>query len=305
MQAAGGPGLRVAIIGAGIAGACLARSLIERGADPHVFDQASAPAQGTSGNPLALMMPRLDAGDTAQARLLLDAYLSAQAFYSGRAGVSLTETLHHPRDEKEEERFAKVLADPPLGLEQLEALKGGGLLHKKSLIIRPSELLPALLEGASVHWNRNVEIDLSARTVDRDPFDTIILASGTQLATLAPELMITGRLGQIEWAETDIDAPPSALARGDYAIADGRLRLWGATFAADPGGPPATSETARAQNLRALETLNPYWRQDATRRSKQSRAGVRATTADRLPLIGPMPNNNSWLSSNLCLSCRR
>lgn len=281
---------RVAIIGAGIAGACLARRLSERGADPHVFDQASGPARGTSGNPLALVMPRLDAGYTAQARLLLDAYLSAQAFYDGRAGVSVTETVHHPRDDSEAERFSKVLADPPLGLAQLEALKGGGLLHKKSLIIHPEELLYSLLEDISVHWHRKVEIDLAARTVDGDRFDAIILASGHQLRTLAPELMITGRLGQIEWIETDIDAPPSALAQGDYAIADGQLRLWGATFSADPGGPPATSDTARDQNLRALETLNPYWRQDATRRPIRSRAGVRATTADRLPLIGPMPD---------------
>lgn len=281
---------RVAIIGAGIAGACLARCLKDRGADPHIFDQASGPAEGTSGNPLALVMPRLDAGDTVQARLLLDAYLSAQAYYADRPGVSVTETQHHPRDDTEAERFAKVLADPPLGLEQLEALKGGGLLHKKSLIIRPAELLPALLEGTTVHWNRTVNIDLPARTVDGEHFDTLILASGTQLGMLAPELMVTGRLGQIEWIESEIDAPPSALAQGDYAIADGQLRLWGATFAADPGGAPATSETARDQNLRALEMLNPYWRRDATRRPMRSRAGVRATTADRLPLIGRMPD---------------
>ena len=282
--------LRVALIGAGIAGACLARALSQRGAVVHVFDQASGPAQGTSGNPMALVMPRLDAGDTAQARLLIDAYLSAQSFYSGLPGVIETETVHRPRDAKEGERFAKVLADPPLGLEQLEALSGGGLLHKKSLIIRPADLLPALLSDVEVTWNQSATIDADALTVNHVPFDAIILAAGWQLEALSPDLSITGRLGQIEWLETDIEAPPSALAQGHYAIAHGAMRLWGATFAGHPGGAPKISPAAQAENTHALQALNPYWQSEAKRKSVQSRAGVRATTADRLPLVGRMPD---------------
>ncbi len=104
---------RVAIIGAGIAGASLARVLRDRGAEVKVYDRADGPGQGTSGNPLALVMPRLDAGETVQARLLIDAYLSAQAFYKGRVGVTETETLHRPRDDREAERFAKCSQIPP------------------------------------------------------------------------------------------------------------------------------------------------------------------------------------------------
>jgi hypothetical protein len=52
----------VAILGAGIAGAALARALKCRGIEAEVFDPAPGPASGASGNPLALLMPRLDAG---------------------------------------------------------------------------------------------------------------------------------------------------------------------------------------------------------------------------------------------------
>ncbi|HRX74052.1 MAG TPA: tRNA (5-methylaminomethyl-2-thiouridine)(34)-methyltransferase MnmD, partial [Hyphomonas sp.] len=55
---------RVAILGAGIAGASVAHALRELGAAPTVFDPAPGPASGGSGNPMGLVMPRLDAGDT-------------------------------------------------------------------------------------------------------------------------------------------------------------------------------------------------------------------------------------------------
>ena len=285
-----GPAPRIAVIGAGIAGACAARALHERGAEVTVFDAASRPAEGTSGNPLALVMPRLDAGDTIQARLLIDAYLHAQAFYRGRPGCTIAETVHRPRDMAEKQRFQKLLSDPPLGLELLEAINGGGVLHKASIVIQPAHLLPALLDQLEVRWRTPAQIDFNDRSVNGTPFDVIILANGWAMGEVCPDLSLTGRLGQIEWVESNIDAPASALASGHYAIASGSLRLWGATFGAHGGGAPAISEFARAENMAALEALSPYWQQDAKTLPGGSRAGVRATTADRLPLIGPMPD---------------
>nr|WP_070961489.1 tRNA (5-methylaminomethyl-2-thiouridine)(34)-methyltransferase MnmD [Hyphomonas sp. Mor2] len=287
---------RVAIVGAGISGACLARRLIERGADVTVFDLTDGPARGTSGNPLALVMPRLDAGDTAQARLLIDAYLSAQAFYRDKPGVQRVETHHYPRDDSEAERFRKLLADPPLGLEQLEAIRDGGLLHKTSVILRPAELLPALLNGVDVAWGETAQVDVSTRSVNGDSFDAIILAAGWQMSALTGSLDLTGRLGQVEWYESAVEAPPSALAAGHYALASGTRRLWGATFADHQGGAADISNTARSENTQALDALAPYWRNEALKAKVNSRAGIRATTADRLPLIGALPDAEALIA---------
>lgn len=279
---------KVRIVGAGIAGATAARVLMDRGLEVEVLDTAQGPANGASGNPVGLIMPRLDAADTVQARLLIDAYLAARRFYTGRPGISETDVTHRPKDDREAERIAKVLADPPLGLENLEALREGGQLHKGALIVEPGKLIPALLEGAELKLAQTFTLDDL-----RDDVPTV-LAAGEKIISLLPWLKIEGRLGQVESFLSEVDAPPFALAAGDYALALGRVRLWGATF--EPAsGDARTSDEARETNLAALERLNPYWQHEARRANLQSRAGIRATTPDRLPLIGRVPDHDRAL----------
>ncbi len=281
---------KIAVIGAGVAGAHLAYALRRRGADVTVFDSASGPAQGTSSNPLALVMPRLDATDTVQARLLIDAYLTAQSVYTDLPGAVPIEVIHRPRDEKEAARFAKVLADPPLDLTQLEATSDG-VLHKQGIIIEPAKLLPALLEHSDVRWGQSPDIDVANREVDREPFDAIILATGWHMAKALTWLKLQCRAGQVDWVETDIEAPPVAIAEGGYAIAHGTRRLWGATYAAFEGEEvPGVSLEGHKANADMLAELKPYWWMQARDMTPKARMGIRAAAPDRLPVIGALPD---------------
>ncbi|WP_300391064.1 tRNA (5-methylaminomethyl-2-thiouridine)(34)-methyltransferase MnmD [Henriciella sp.] len=275
---------KVRIVGAGIAGACATRTLLDRGLEVEVIDAATGPAEAASGNPLGLVMPRLDAGDTVQARLLIDAYLAARRFYAGRPGVTETGVAQRPKDEREAERIAKILADPPLGLENLEALSGGGQLHKQALIIEPATLIPSLLEGANCRFGETIRME---GLQDETP---TILATGYSITSLLDWLQVEGRLGQVESCRIEVDSPAFALAQGDYCIALGETRLWGATFEPWTGGEIAVNDAAQDANMAALERLDPYWRQMAQQAEIVSRAGVRATTPDRLPLIGRAPD---------------
>lgn len=287
------PPQRVAILGAGIAGACAAHAFTRRGVEVCVFDPAG-PGAGASGNPLGLVMPRLDAADTPVARFLIDAYLHARGFYSGLPGVFETDVRQEARGERETERFARLLADPPLELADLEALAGGALLHKGALIFRSSELLPALMRGATTRFGAPVGVDLTARSVAGEAFDTLILASGMAIGEVAPWLGLEGRLGQVEHVTGCPNGPASALAAGHYALSLADERLWGATFeAAD--GPPNVREAAREANRAALEDLSPWWKRQIEGREIRSRAGLRATTPDRLPVCGPLPDVDTCL----------
>ncbi|MFN7163281.1 MAG: FAD-dependent 5-carboxymethylaminomethyl-2-thiouridine(34) oxidoreductase MnmC [Hyphomonas sp.] len=282
---------RVAILGAGISGAALARALTGRGIAVDVFDPAPGPATGASGNPLALLMPRLDAGDTVEAGLLIDAYLAARAACRGLPEAAETDVLQSPRNAAERVRFEKLLADPPLPLEDLEAARGGGLLHKRALILRPRRLVARWLEGVSCHYGAAPVVDLAERSVNGQRFDAIILANGMSAVEGRASLPLEARLGQVDFLDSPVEAPPSAVASGAYALALGRQRLWGATFA--PSGPdfaPSGTEEARAENLAGLDVLSPYWIGEARGAGMRSRASLRATTPDRLPLIGAVPD---------------
>ncbi|MEL6663333.1 MAG: FAD-dependent 5-carboxymethylaminomethyl-2-thiouridine(34) oxidoreductase MnmC, partial [Pseudomonadota bacterium] len=257
-----------------------------------VFDPAG-PASAASGNPLALVMPRLDASDTVQARLLVDAYLHARDFYSGLPGVEHVEVRQPPRNEEERARFAKVLSDPPLPLEDLEALADGGLLHKGALILRPKEVIDALLTDIETKVGTAPNVDLEGCSVDGQSFDAIIIASGMALSETAPWLGLVGKLGQVEHVNTAPDAPASALAAGHYALASGAERLWGATFEHTDTLDPQISQAAFEANATALDRLSPWWLQQIRGADIESRAGIRATTPDRLPIGGAMPDLNA------------
>lgn len=282
---------RIAILGAGVAGAALAHRLRADGFEPEVFDPATVPASGASGNPLGLLMPRLDAGDTAEANLLIDAYLAARSLFRGLPEAEETDVLQQPRNATEAARFEKLLADPPLPLDDLEAARGGALLHKRALIVKPAPLVARLLEGVPHHFGAPVSASFEETSVNGVKFDAIILANGMQASELAPVLPLEARLGQVDWAEIPVSAPASALASGSYALALGSQRLWGATFEKSDGfyAPEGTPE-ARAENFAALEKLSPWWLNAVREAPPQSRASLRATTPDRLPLIGAIPD---------------
>ncbi len=279
--AATGQPRRITIIGAGIAGACAAHAFLGRGCDVTLIDKASAPGAGASGNPLALVMPRLDAADGPIARALLEAWLFARRFYPGLGpdAAQQLDAIHRPRNDTERQRFAKLLADPPLDPTILAPLDpadpASGVRHIGALAVRPEIALPRLLKGATFRFNTDIR---SLTDIDAD---LIIACAGMGLADIpglgAPPL--TGRLGQLEVAPTT--GSPNAIADGGYAVeAFGQL-VFGATFETANGEPQIT-DAARAANLETLARLRP----DLSPADLTSRAAIRATTQDRLPFAG-------------------
>jgi tRNA 5-methylaminomethyl-2-thiouridine biosynthesis bifunctional protein len=77
---------RVAVVGAGIAGASAVRALRALGVEP-VLIEAEKPGAGASGNPAALVTPRLDAGLGPVARLAAQAFARATTVYGQYPGT--------------------------------------------------------------------------------------------------------------------------------------------------------------------------------------------------------------------------
>lgn len=291
---------RVAIIGAGIAGAACAQALTRRGVEAVVLEAAPDLGAGASGNPAGLIMPRLDrAGPLAE--LYLAAYLEAVRAYE-EMGVFTRCGVEERADAKRAEALADLLADPPLPEEWLSRLPDGAALHARAGLVRPRAAIEAMLREASILY----ETPLGAidRTDDgwivRAPdgravlkADAVVLACGAALARFAPAQFLPLQLsyGQIEWGQAR--APERALARGSYAAPFEQGVLFGATFdkaQADPA-------EARARNLQALAQLAPEIAASLNQESLQSRASMRAATPDRAPIAGLLPDAEAWLDA--------
>ncbi|MGV9005573.1 MAG: tRNA (5-methylaminomethyl-2-thiouridine)(34)-methyltransferase MnmD [Brevundimonas sp.] len=305
------PAPSVAVIGAGIAGAAMARALTALGVTATVVEAVGTGA-GASGFPAALVTPRLDAGDPAIAALGAQALDRAATLYGTVPGAVLARgVLQLEQAPRDAVRFAKVadqslwptgtMAVLPAGVaaERLGEPSGtGGLAMAGALALAPALVLDAWLAptvriAADVHALERVADGWCLRAADGRAImtvDRVVLAAGWGSATLLPQgpdwPALAPVRGQADWVAGPSVAP---VAWGGYAIPTADGLLYGATH--DRGD---TDTTARdgdtARNLLTLGTRLPALAARVGAAGPgQSRAAVRATTPDRLPLAGALP----------------
>lgn len=296
---------RVAVIGAGIAGAAAARALVAEGVRVIVVEAEQAGA-GASGFPASLVTPRLDAGDALIARFHAQALERAGALYRALPGAVIAEgVLQLEQAPRDAARFDKIAAQPLWAEGAMRRLDAaacserlgeptarGGLMMAGALAVRSSAVLEPWLAGAARTTARAARLEPTPggwRVLDDDgavvvEADAVVLAAGWGSAALAPELPLSPVAGQADWAEGI--APPSPVAWGGYVAPTGQGLLYGATH--DRGvEQPQASDEATARNRAALAAALPALAEAARTAPRGGRrTAVRATTPDRLPLCG-------------------
>ncbi len=294
---------RVAIVGAGIAGAALARAFHALGAALRVFD-AEGPGAGASGMPAALVTPRLDAGLGPIAQLHAQALARAVRLYDALPGAVIGRgVLQLEAGPRDAARFAKIAAADlfePGALEPLTAAAASarlgepapaGLLMSAARVIEPAAALGAWLPQVEPHpiaaaqtagagWRL---VGGAGQAIAEA--DIVCLAAGADLAALWPEAPIEPMRGQLSWADA-VAAPPSA-AWGAYVAPTRHGVMFGATH--DRGAAAADWRAGDdARNLEALAARLPQLAARLAAGRIQGRAAVRATTPDRLPVAGAL-----------------
>lgn len=316
---------RALIIGGGIAGAAATHALTRRGVQVTLIEKGPCLGSGASGNPAALFMPRLALGSAPTGLFHRAAYLYARAFYealqeaSGKAFFDPCGVLHLGRSEREEERL-RALAErqvlPPSHMRFLERedasalagiklpapalyFPGAGTLNPEALLGALSAKADCRFETEAAHLEpkesggwiaRNTEGGILAEA------DIVIAAAGASIMQLFPEagLPITPVAGQVtEFAPREGSAPlKTALAADSYLLpAREGKQLTGASFdKQDLSLVPLPAD--REKNLTALDE----WLGSKTRPENvySERRSLRATTPDRMPFAGPMPERAAY-----------
>ncbi|THD70649.1 tRNA (5-methylaminomethyl-2-thiouridine)(34)-methyltransferase MnmD [Phenylobacterium sp.] len=295
---------RVVIVGAGIAGASAARAVRALGGEALVFD-AEGRGSGASGNPTALVTPRLDAGLAEPAQLFAQAFRRAIALYEAQPAIIVSrgalQLATQPRDAA---RFAKVadsdLFEPGalriLSSDETAAWLGEdapeGLAHRDGLVIEPAPLLAAWAPVVrSVAVARIERIGEGWRLLDADgavlaQADAVIVAAGLASLGLVEGLPLSAVRGQASF--TALPDPPPAAAFGGYAIPTRDGVLFGATNDRDDVARDIRAED-HARNLAALAEGLPMLAARLAGRPLEGRAAIRVATPDYLPVAGAAP----------------
>ncbi len=291
---------RVAVIGAGIAGASMARALRALGADVEVLD-AAGPGAGASGNAAALVTPRLDADLGPLAGLFAQALDRAAGLYGQIPGAVLGEgVLQLARRPRDPARFARIAASDLFEPDALRTVTvaeasawgsaglGEGLLQSSAQVVRPGAILDAWLGPV-----RQVDVgglnQVEGGFVLRDSQGAevwrgtaVVGCAGARMSGLFDGLPLSPVRGQISLAP-GLSAP--AVAWGGYVATAPEGLVFGATHGRGEADDDVRDLDHQA-NLVTLAEVMPELAADAGSRPLEGRASVRAVTPDRLPLAG-------------------
>lgn len=319
------------IVGAGIAGASVARALARRGVKVTLVE-ADTPGAGASGNPAALFMPRLAADDSAEGRFHIAAYLHMERWLSAldandSAGIfRRTGVLQLAQSPSEAKRFEKIAARAPLPpghmdlLDPAETKRVGevetdlpALFFPRGGVLTPRAVLHRLLDGLGVQRaavQRFVHDDdqwcVEAEKSGPLSADALVLANGPGLTgfretSWLPLEPVLGQITELPAGVLPQFAP--ALAAGPYLITheDGSS-LTGATYELGiaPGGPHRPTTAGHEKNLSSLGRALPAFAPAlATLRPDklEGRVAFRAQVPDRVPFAGPAPDHDAYLAA--------
>jgi tRNA 5-methylaminomethyl-2-thiouridine biosynthesis bifunctional protein len=298
---------RVAVIGAGVAGASLVRALHHQGVSATLFEKAK-PAAGGSGNPTGLVTPRLDAGLGPVAQLYAQAFARAVQVYRSEAPAALVArgVCQQGFGDKDAARFAAIAGwdgfapgaltalTPAETAERLQEpdLHCPGLWFRDALVVEPKRILEAFLAGTPVEksaiaalesyegvWRLRDEAGAQA-----GEFDLVMLATafhtnaliGTGLRPVRGQVVTVGGI-----------AAGRASAWGGYAIPTRTGLLYGATHDRGDAGDDIRLDDD-VKNLALLQKGRPHLAAavQAISGKRGRRASVRAATPDHLPLAG-------------------
>ena len=308
----------IAVIGAGIAGLCVAQALRQRQVEVQIFDPLGG-GHGASGNPAALLTPHLSAG-------LSNANHNALALAGMRATWALINRLstteqaqiilargveHHGITHHAARRLAALKAHDPALLGNLyQPLIGieddyPAVFYPAGLGINMGEycrilsadmpLLPLSVQAVEAD-NTSARLKTTAGTQE---FSAVIVATGASrpplFSTLPTPTLVGGQMTCV--AGTIPALRDHALTGQGYALPACANGHWlGATYRRDSpyrGLLPADD----LANLRNLRWIDPGLAETGAARLCGSWYGERAVFRDRLPAVGPL--THATLSSNV------
>jgi len=301
----------IAIVGAGIAGLTLADKLQKAGKQVTLIDRQKQPCFETSGNPQAMVMPSFDLNDSPEARFYLSAFLYAIRYYSDKF-FHADGVLDLSFTEKRKKWHQTLLTRFELPNTLIRSVKNGLLFpsagwldtqgHAQSIYSEINNYIQTEIQSIEFkdkHWQ------LTRDNGDNISADCLVLANGICSKKLLPDfdLPTTAKHGEISYFkphnnDEKISKSKHVLLNKGYITPQWNgQQTCGATFnpikTCDYFKPPQTHEDHWQRNLELWKNTH-YEKLLNQFSSHKSRAGIRVTTPDHLPICGPVIHQNQF-----------
>lgn len=309
----------IAVIGGGIAGCATAYALAEQGFEVTIFEKDHQLAMGASGNPAAMLYPRLS-GQNLHSHFALSAFHYSLSLYHS-LGLAKNEfqqcgLLQLGFNDKEQLRIQKVIKAYPNAVKKITAseatniantdIKYDALYFADAGWITPQSVCQKL----TLHRNINVKTDTKVASFT-DENNTIILttSSNHQLrfnhivlcnACAANQFIqskyltmdkVSGQISLLNATAESAKIKTIICSNGYLSPAINIQHSLGATFNTDADS--QTTEISEHQtNLNRLLDLAPQLITKFKASECKARIGTRAIASDRLPMVGNLINHD-------------
>jgi tRNA 5-methylaminomethyl-2-thiouridine biosynthesis bifunctional protein len=300
----------IAVLGAGLAGCGAAYALKMRGHEVILIDRSGI-AQETSGNPIGILYPKLT-GDPSPL-----GQFHSHSFCFARRLVETLElpswrgcgVIHLDLDAADAGRTRALLArnEYPPEFAAAAAYAGrSGMSQAMAGMLSPPEFCTALAKdiqtafGTAVTGLRQIPEgwEILGNNGRIASADIVVIAQGfgSRHFPQTEWLPLQSLRGQITYMKAVPESKnlDKVICHDGYItpVIDG-LHYVGATFQKEEPGGYDTRAEDDAENLEKLNRYLPQLKLSAERVAG-SRAGYRATTPDKLPLIGPAPDYEAF-----------
>lgn len=315
------------VVGAGVAGAAMARAMADKGWQVDVIDQAFSSAAGASGVPIGVLSCHVSVDDNPMSKLTRAGLQKVLAFAEARlvkgqdwldCGVLERRLDGHTKKKKWQPSWGGSVwhgwVQTPTGLQFAQAglselSADEQLWQAHGAWVKPLPLIEALLNHPYIHFQHGQA--LKATEILDLGYPAVVLALGTHtidfLADLsyAPKLPLLPVAGQVSWGLHDAEQakwfPPFAVnGFGGFVshvpTPQGLAWYSGATFHRGQAKAVVTAQD-HASNAEKLEQLLPQAalalnRQWQTPEQLQGWAGVRCTSINRMPIARALDTIN-------------
>lgn len=317
------------IIGAGMAGVAMSGALAQRGWQVTLIDQHHSPAQEASGNSNAILMPRLSIDHDIQAQLTLLGFFYSLRYLKNLQTLSNEKIWHQcgaiqlPRNQNDWRRMQQIISQENISTTLLRAvskqeaselancpLNNDAWYFPQAAWCIPDAVCRTILEKnkqqitftghskvASIENKNNTwhALDSNQQTIAQADIAIITSAYSSNQFMQTKWCKLHPKRGQITLIPSNIctTLPQKIICADAYITPEvNNNHVLGATFITDD------TETdirlaEHEQNLSKLQNITSSFNHIHAS-NLAGRAAIRAVSPDRLPIIGPIADENSF-----------